>query len=250
MEQAAENEDAPQLGLTSVTRTAEAIMDRALPAARIGGGNGALPAELAEFVQAKTADGGDALVKEAAKAYSIIFAGLEQPVSATTHRFEGQLEGLFEVFDGPVAIAVNGRHFKGMPGRPLNILVPTGGAPPARLATELGIALAKATGGKLTALHVFDPQDDIDVLRGRARRAGVSVLVDARRLGKRSGVFVEAVTARNARPENAIRTQAAAGQYDLVIVGTSLRRGETKFLGSRSAALLRAINAPTLLITQ
>jgi nucleotide-binding universal stress UspA family protein len=110
--------------------------------------------------------------------------------------------------------------------------------------------LAKATGGKLTALHVFDPRDDVDLLRGRARRVGVSVLADARRLGKRSGVRVEAATARNSRPENAIRAAATAQNYDLVVIGASLRRGETKFLGSRSAALVRAIKAPTLLIVQ
>ncbi len=250
MEQASEDEDNPQTGLSSVTQAAQAIIGHAPFVPHNDERNASPPVALAEFVHAKTADAGDSLEKEAIKAYSIVFAGLEHPISMTTHRFENQLQALFKAFDGPVAIALNGRRFRGKPGRPLNILVPTSGASPARLAIELAIALAKATGGKLTALHVFDPRDDIEMLRGRARRVGVSVLVDARRLGKRSGVHVEAATARNSRPENAIRAAATARKYDLVVVGASLRRGETRFLGSRSAALVRAMKAPTLLIAQ
>jgi hypothetical protein len=43
---------------------------------------------------------------------------------------------------------------------------------------------------------------------------------------------------------------ARAGRYDLVVVGTSLREGATKFLGPRSSALLRNLQPPTLLVTQ
>ena len=89
----------------------------------------------------------------------------------------------------PLAIVLNGARSTAKPDVPLNILVPTGGTPDARLATEIALALAKASDGTLTALHVFDPQDDTELLRGRARRQGLSVLVDARRLGKRSGVL-------------------------------------------------------------
>jgi nucleotide-binding universal stress UspA family protein len=251
MEQAPEDENSPLTGLGSVLQTAQAIIGTAPLVAPDDQGNTAPPPlALDEFVSTKTATADDSLEKEASKAYSIVFAGVEHPISLTTHRFDNQLQGLFETFHGPVAIALNGRRFRGEPGRPLNILVPTSGASPARLATELAIALAKATGGKLTALHVFDPRDDVDMLRGRARRVGVSVLTDARRLGKRSGVRIQAMTARNSRPDNAIMAAATAQDYDLVVIGASLRQGETKFLGSRSAALVRAIKIPTLLIAQ
>jgi nucleotide-binding universal stress UspA family protein len=93
--------------------------------------------------------------------------------------------------------------------------------PDARLATEIALALAKASDGNLTALHVFDPQDDTELLRGRARRQGLSVLVDARRLGKRSGVPVKGITLTNSRPEAAILRTARVGRYNLVVVGTS-----------------------------
>jgi len=118
------------------------------------------------------------------------------------------------------------------------------------LATEIALALAKASDGVLTALHVFDPQDDTEMLRGRTRRQGLSVLVDARRLGKRSGVSVKGISVTNSRPEVEIRRAARAGRYDLVVVGTSLRRGETRFLSPRSSALIRSLRSPVLLIAR
>ena len=112
---------------------------------------------------------------------------------------------------GPFAIVLNGARAAAEPGTPLNILVPTGGTPEARLATEIALALAGASDGALTALHVFDPQDDTELLRGRARRQGLSVLVDARRLGKRSGVAVKGITATNPRPEARDPPRRASG---------------------------------------
>jgi nucleotide-binding universal stress UspA family protein len=133
---------------------------------------------------------------------------------------------------------------------PLDILTPTSGRPDARLATEVGLTLAKATKGKVTALHVFDPQDDTALLRGRSRRFGMSVLVDVHRRGKQSGVPVKGLTATNPKPEAEIRRAVRGGRYDLFVVGTSLRQGETKFLGPRTASLIRAIRTPALLITR
>jgi Kef-type K+ transport system membrane component KefB/nucleotide-binding universal stress UspA family protein len=205
---------------------------------------------LQELVHSKSADTDDAIEQEAAKGYSIAFVGIEHPISATANLFEEQLQRLVETFDGPLAIALNGVRFVASLGGPLNILVPTGGTPDARLATEIALALAKASDGNLTALHVFDPQDDTELLRGRARRQGLSVLVDARRLGKRSGVPVKGITLTNSRPEAAILRTARVGRYDLVVVGTSLRQGEARFLGPRSSALLRALRSPVLLIAR
>ncbi|MEI7871995.1 MAG: cation:proton antiporter [Alphaproteobacteria bacterium] len=203
---------------------------------------------LAELVQTKHVRGEDTVEKEAAKGYSIVFFGVAQPISETANQFEHQLQRLIAAFEGPVAIAVNGRDRPFAPAHPLRILVPTGGGTEARLATEVALALARAGGGTLTALHVFDPQEDTDLLRGRARRRGMSVLVDARRLGKHSGVSVKGITAVNVRPEAEILEATLAGPYDLVVMGVSLRRGETKFIGPRSAAILRTIRTPVLMI--
>ena len=54
----------------------------------------------------------------------------------------------------------------------------------------------------------------------------------------------------NVRPETEIRRAARGGRFDLVLLGTSLRQGETKFLGPRTSALLRVLRTPVLLIAR
>jgi len=203
-----------------------------------------------QLVQARTAQAEDAIEKEAAKGYSIAFVGIGQPISLTAPRFEEPLQGLVAAFDGPIAILLNGGRHDVSSDRPLDILVPTGGSADARLATEIALTLAAASRGTLTALHVFDPREDTLLLRGRARRLGISVLVEAHRLGKRSGVAVKGLTATSPQPETEIRRTARRGHYDLVVLGTSLRHGETRFLGSRTLALVQSLRTPVLLIAR
>jgi Kef-type K+ transport system membrane component KefB len=112
MERAPENgEDNVQTGLSFVMQAAQSIISQGSLFSHNEEHNAAPPVTLAELVHAKTAETADALEKEAIKGYSIVFAGLEHPISVIAHRFENQLQGLFEAFDGPVAIALNGRRF-------------------------------------------------------------------------------------------------------------------------------------------
>jgi Kef-type K+ transport system membrane component KefB/nucleotide-binding universal stress UspA family protein len=203
-----------------------------------------------QLVQTRTVQTEDAVEKEAAKGYSIAFVGIGQPICATEPRFEEPLQALVAAFDGPVAILLNGGRYETASTVPLNILVPTGGSADARLATEIALTLAAASRGTLTALHVFDPREDTLLLRGRARRQGISVLVEAHRLGKRSGVAVKGLTATSPQPETEIRRVARRGRYDLVVLGTALRHGETKFLGPRTLGLVQSLRTPVLLIAR
>ena len=190
----------------------------------------------------------DALEKEIERGYDIVFVGIERPI-ADAH-FDPQLQRLIMQFQGPIAIAVNGAGAAGPADVPLDILLPAAGTQDARLATEVAIALGRASRGSITALHVFDPQEDVALLRGRMRRLGMSVLVDIHRAGKRAGVMVKGMTATNIKPEAEIRRALRGGQFDLVVLGTSLRQGETKFLGPRTAGLLHALHTPALLIAR
>jgi len=191
-----------------------------------------------------------ALQREIVHGYDIVFVGLERPIDPVSRQFDERLQALVNAFEGPVAIAANGAGSAGPVDVPLDILLPTSGTADARLATEIALALAHASKGTLSALHVFQPQEDTALLRGRARRPGISLLVDAHRLGKRSGVPVKGLTATNTKPEIEIRRALRGGGFDLVVLGTSLRQGETKFLGPRTATLLRAIRTPALLIAR
>ena len=241
---------APPMSATSlVSDAAELIQQRALTA----NPDTATPGNvisLADLVQSKTASDANSVTKEVGKGYDLIFVGIEQPISEPGERFDEQIQRLVDAFDGPIAILFNAASKKIQPGAPLKVLVPAGGSPEARLATELALAFAGASNGSLTALHVFDPEDDTNLLRGRARRAGMSILVDARRLGKRSGMIVKGLTITSARPEVAIRRAARAGGYDLVVIGASLRLGDKKFIGSRSATLIRELTSPVLLVAR
>ena len=207
------------------------------------------PMSLHQLVHIKSADGDDALERESGKGYDLVFIGIEQPISNNADQFDNRLQKLVETFDGPLAIVLNRKDEAAEPGAPLNILVPTGGTPAAGLAIEMALALARASNGALTVLHVFDPQDDTALLRGRARRQGLSLLAEARRLGERNDVPIKTTYVTHASPEAAIQRVARAGRYDLVVVGTALREGATKFLGPRSSALIRNLDPPTMLVT-
>ena len=189
----------------------------------------------------------DALEKEIGRGYDIAFVGVDRPV-VDAARFDPRLQRLVTGFEGPVAIAVNGAGAAGPADVPLDILLPAAGTQDARLATEIAIALGDASKGMVSALHVFDPQADVALLRGRSRRLGLSLLVDIHRAGKRAGVPVKGMTATSVHPETEIRRAVRGGQFDLVVLGTSLRQGESKFLGPRTAALLQVLRTPTLLI--
>ena len=239
----------PVSAISLVSDAAELIQQRALSAKP----DTATPENvisLADLVQSKTASEANSVTKEVGKGYDLVFVGIEQPISEPGERFDEQIQHLVDAFDGPIAILFNASSHKIQPGAPLKVLVPAGGSPEARLATELALAFAGASNGSLTALHVFDPEDDTNLLRGRARRVGMSILVDARRLGKRSGMIVKGLTITSARPEVAIRRAARAGGYDLVVIGASLRLGDKKFIGSRSAALIRDLTSPVLLVAR
>jgi hypothetical protein len=72
-----------------------------------------------ELVRGRVVENADAIEKEAAKGYSIAFAGINEPVSASGHRFDGQLDRLVQVFDGPIAIALNANRGADVTGLPL-----------------------------------------------------------------------------------------------------------------------------------
>jgi Kef-type K+ transport system membrane component KefB len=224
-----------------LTEAAQTVHDAGEPDAR---------KPIGQLVMERPDDHENAIERELERGYDIVFVGIDRPVAESQLRFEERLQKLVDGFAGPVAIAVNGAGAAGPADVPLDILLPAAGTQDARLATEIAISLAGASKGNVTALHVFDPQTDTAVLRGRGRRAGMSVLVDVHRAGKRGGVPVRGLTATSLRPESEIRRALRGGGFDLVVLGTSLRHGETKFLGPRTAALLRVVRTPMLLIAR
>ena len=236
--------------LTTVLETAAGQGAARLTAAARTVRHGGPGPAIEQLVQVRRHGAEHGVENEVVKGYSIAFVGIEQPISIDKARFETPVQHLVETFEGPVAMLVNGEALGRSAMSPRNILVPTTGTADSQLATEIALALAGASGGSVTVFHAFDPRDDTLVLRGRARRVGMSLLVDAHRLGKRSGVPVKGLTATSVRPEAAIRRATIRGHYDLVVLGSSLRGGDVKFLGPRSLALVRSLGLPILLIAR
>jgi len=218
------------------------------------------------LVVTRSAAGEEALRRELRRGYDIVFVGLGRPVLGDSRHFDPRLQALVTSFKGPVAIAIHGAGHDtghdtgqttgaaGPAGEPLHgpldILLPTSGTAEARLATEVALAFAGASKGQVAALHVFQPRDDVALLQSRDRRPGMSLLVDARRLGRHGGVPVKGLTATNDHPDREISRVLKGGVFNLVVLGTSLRQGETKFLGSRMASLLGRIHTPALVIAR
>ena len=249
MQRPSEKEGQDETGLQHLSRVATLTLQRAaLVRSDQDGLDPQIP--VAELVQGKAYDTDNAAESEATKGYSIVFVGIKQPIAAAASHFVKPLQRLVDVFAGPLAFALNGTRSATETAQPLRILVPTGGTPEAHLAMEVGLSLAKASGGTITALHVFDPTDDTQLLRGRVSRHGLSLLEDARRLGKRAGVAVDTVTVANSKPEVEIRRAARRAHYDLIVIGTSLRQGEMKFLSPRSTSLARSLRTPVLLVAR
>jgi Kef-type K+ transport system membrane component KefB/nucleotide-binding universal stress UspA family protein len=232
-----------------VAEAAQVTLDRATLEKETGHEE-ARPDQAKRLVHTRAVADADALEREVAKGYDIAFVGIGRPIVDENRCFDERLQRLVAAFDGPVAIAFNGAGAAGPADVPLDILVPTSGQSDARLAIEIGIVLAKASAGQLTALHVFEPEEEAALLRGRGRRFGMSVLVDAHRLGKQNGVPVKGLTATNVRPQAELRRIVRGGRFDLVVLGTSLRQGETRFLGPGALAVLRTVRTPTLLIAR
>ena len=64
------------------------------------------PRTIQELLHAKPIEADDTLEKEAVKGYSIVFVGVDQPLSSSSDRFDDQLQRLVATFNGPLAISL------------------------------------------------------------------------------------------------------------------------------------------------
>jgi hypothetical protein len=99
----------------------------------------------------------EAIGAEARNGYALLFIGREPASEGDT--FHEQITHSAAKFGGPFAIAIaRGIDRQEMLGTQLNILVPVTGAAVSRQGAELAIALAQASKGSVTALHVASGQ--------------------------------------------------------------------------------------------
>jgi Kef-type K+ transport system membrane component KefB/nucleotide-binding universal stress UspA family protein len=198
------------------------------------------------------ADAATAIKREMEKGYDMLFVGVARTLESKEGRGGGYATSIADVireFKGASAVAVSkGDRPTETLKQTLNILVPTTGTDYSRRAAEVAVALAKASGGAITALHVSPPPDVVELIR-RPRellQSGRALVREVEALGKREGVKVVPLVKARPVPEAAILRRIRRGRHNLLVLGVKVRPGEKLFFGRRTAALLE--NAPCSLL--
>jgi nucleotide-binding universal stress UspA family protein len=202
------------------------------------------------LIQGRSGDGDGSVEAEAVKGYSIILAGLSQPLEADGRHFTKTLAWCIGETAIPVAISFARPSSWAGSELPRTILVPTSGTETAKLATEIAVALAAAAGARVTVLHVVEQTPESATLRRLLPTPEKSILDQAANYARRHGVAAEMTEIFHLRPNRIIRRMADSGAFDLVVLGAELRQDGGKFLGPRTSELIGSIRAPMLLIVR
>lgn len=136
------------------------------------------------------------------------------------------------------------------------ILVPVDFSPHSTFAVRLGADLARRSSGAVTLLHVFDPlpyalPGDYEVFEPEQRQRLDSQihrsLAAAQRRAETAGAPRVTTQLREGSPAAEIVELAAAGQFDLIVMGTHGRRGlQHAILGSIAERVVRLAPCPVL----
>jgi Kef-type K+ transport system membrane component KefB/nucleotide-binding universal stress UspA family protein len=195
-----------------------------------------------------------AALKAAGESYGMLFVGVGnpwEPGDRDPAGFNPEIEKIVSGFDGKVAIVVaKGRADDTEPGA-LDILVPITGSAYSRLAAEVAVAIAKASGGKLTALHVYQGVGE-DVLARRNTgpvEVGMEIVSAVAALGEREGVHVKSLVRVHRDAERTILQQVSRGKHNLVVFGGESRTGEKLFFGHTITALVDRIACSVLIVS-
>ncbi len=173
----------------------------------------------------------EAVAAEAEKGYDMLFVGVEG-TGETDSPVAEDVARAAEAFEGPLALA----HARGDEeiGGPLTILVPITGSGVARRAAEVAFALARASGGRVTALYVSPSRQRGGRFAGSITgllRSEEAILRDIAMLGERSGANIRTAVRAGVVADQAILRFARSGRHDLIVMGVSRLPGESLSFG-------------------
>ena len=196
----------------------------------------------------------DVISAEAKKGYGLLLIGRE-PASEGPE-FHDQITRSAAQFGGPFAITIarGGDRRDGI-GNRFNILVPITGTAVSRQGAEIAIALAQASRGTVTALHVDTgqtPRRSWGRSFGAAlapRSSAEAIVREVVQLGDQYGIEVNGAIRSSRSPADAIRRQLAAGRHNLLVLGVSPRPGDTLFFGQVAAELVEKAECSLFLVT-
>ena len=195
----------------------------------------------------------EAIAAEAKKGYGFLVIGREPASEGDT--FDEQITRSAAEFGGPFAIAIaRGVDRQETVGPRLNILVPVTGTPVSRHGAELAIALAQASRGSVTALHVTEGprpprswQQEVGASLAPIRSAD-AIIREIVRLGDPYGVDVKGAVRSRGTAQEAIVRQLKSGNHNLLVMGVSPRPGAQLSFGPVPATLLKQAECSVLFV--
>jgi nucleotide-binding universal stress UspA family protein len=195
----------------------------------------------------------DAIVAEAKKGYGLLFIGREPASEGST--FHEHITRSVLGLGGPFAIAIaRGIDRERTSGARLDILVPISGNPVSRRSAELAVALAHASQGSLTALHITGSRTRPCSWQHRLGAALASassadaIIPEVVRLGEHYGVAVKGAVRTIGAPQDAILRHLQLSGHNLLVMGVSPRPGDQLFFGEVPAELLERADCSVLFI--
>jgi len=184
-----------------------------------------------------------AVAAEARKGYDLLVLGTE-PLLAGESTLNDTMVRVTGGFERAVCIvSARGPDMEDK-GRALRrILLPVIGASYSRAAADLSLALAQASGARVTALYVANDRAALPWQR-RIRRswslpdAADTILQDVLNLAHHYALQVRTATALRGAPDTAILQELQAASYDLMVLGVGTHPSDPMFLASLPQALL------------
>jgi nucleotide-binding universal stress UspA family protein len=187
----------------------------------------------------------EAVKKESAKGYDILFLGLEK-MHEKDGGFSAAVDKAVKDFGGSLALVMAGEDGTLFNKQPFNILVPVNGTEASRNGAEMAFAFAPPKESMVTALHVGErPASNGGKRRNRANRSArkrneQAVLDDAMKLARRYGYeHIKTAVHTDVAPDEAILEEAGKIGANLIVIGANRRVGDHLFLGQTVACTLK-----------
>jgi nucleotide-binding universal stress UspA family protein len=187
----------------------------------------------------------EALAREAEKGHEFLIIGLDRGSDVAAHA--RRVAEMARAFDGPFALLLaRGPRPPLATEAPIDILAPINGTLDALRAGELSLLLARATGGRTTALHVTKPGPaQRFAMPTRDARANLKAI---RKLADHFGARYGAAIALAAETQDAIIDQAGRGHHALIVLAARLRAGGASSFGPAADAVLAQAPCSVLLL--
>jgi Kef-type K+ transport system membrane component KefB/nucleotide-binding universal stress UspA family protein len=132
---------------------------------------------------------------------------------------------------------------------PKKILVPTVGTEYSKNAVELAAVLAASTQAALTIVHI-SRTDANDIDTNLPRELGDQIVAREAERGRKFGATINTIVLEGARPEELILSLAREGEYDLIVIGSSLRAVSARaFFGHRVESMLKNAHCPVVILS-